>query len=132
MIKIKKEVIEQIIQHAVSELPFEACGYLASSGDTITRSYALTNIDHSAEHFSFDPAEQFQTLKDARNNSLQIVANYHSHPETPARPSDEDIRLAFDPGLAYFIVSLEKSEPDIKAFRIIDSKVTVEQINIIE
>ena len=115
---IKRNVIEKIIAHAKQELPNEACGYLAGNDGVLTEYYALTNVDHSPEHFSFDPKEQFSAVKDARNKDLQILANYHSHPSTPARPSEEDIRLAFDPSISYFIISLADKNPDVRSFRI--------------
>jgi proteasome lid subunit RPN8/RPN11 len=130
MISIKRDVLEKIIAHAKADLPNEACGYLAGNDNTITLSYQLTNIDHSPEHFSFDPAEQFKTVKDVRNKGLQIIANYHSHPETPARPSQEDIRLAYDPAIFYFIISLAQNEPVVKAFRIVNGAVTNEELTI--
>jgi len=89
----------------------------------------LTNIDHSPEHFSFDPAEQFQVLRSARADELEIIANYHSHPETPSRPSEEDIRLAYDPNILYLIVSLAAKVPVLKAFSIqngVSTEVTIE------
>ncbi|HEY4788403.1 MAG TPA: M67 family metallopeptidase [Bacteroidales bacterium] len=132
MISIKREVLKKIVAHAQADLPNEACGYLVGNDGTITLSYQLTNIDHSPEHFSFDPAEQFKTVKDARSKGLQILANYHSHPETPARPSEEDIRLAFDPGILYFIISLAQPEPIVKAFRIIGGAVSTQEIVIID
>jgi len=132
MIRIKKEVLTIITQHALNDLPNEACGYLAGLEGTVTHSYQLTNIDHSPEHFSFDPAEQFTAVKDARKKGLQIIANYHSHPETPARPSEEDIRLAFDPDISYVIVSLAANEPDVKSFRIAHGTVEKEEIEVID
>lgn len=130
MIFIKKEIFDQILKHAIKELPNEACGYLAGNGDRITEHYALTNIDRSPEHFSFDPKEQFATVKDARSKGLTILANYHSHPSTPARPSEEDIKLAYDPSILYIIISLVAQVPDIKAFRIIKGEVQKEEITI--
>ncbi len=56
MISIKRDVLEKIVSHAKADLPNEACGYLAGNDNAITLSYQLTNIDHSPEHFSFDPA----------------------------------------------------------------------------
>ncbi len=76
----------------------------------------MTNMDASPEHFSFDPKEQFAAIRYARSNSLQVIANWHSHPETPSRPSAEDIRLAYDPDILYFILSLAAEEPVLKAF----------------
>ena len=68
----------------------------------------MTNIDNEPDHFSFEPKEQFAAVKDARNQGLSLMAVYHSHPETPARPSQEDLRLLKDPNMIYVIVSLEK------------------------
>jgi len=131
MVNIKKQVIEAIVAHAKKEVPVEACGYLAGKNGVITRHYELTNVDHSPEHFSFDPAEQFNVVKQARNENLEIMANYHSHPASPARPSQEDIRLAYDPGISYFIVSLA-GDPEIKSFKIKNGVVTQQKIEIIE
>jgi proteasome lid subunit RPN8/RPN11 len=55
-------------------------------------------------------------MKSARANGQKIIANFHSHPATPARPSEEDIRLAYDPNIVYIIISLAEAEPVIKAF----------------
>jgi proteasome lid subunit RPN8/RPN11 len=124
MIRIPSSVIDAIVAQARNELPDEACGLLTGKENEVTRQYPLTNIDHSPEHFSFDPKEQFQVLREARAQGLQIIANYHSHPESPARPSEEDIRLAFDPGIIYIILSLlDKENPVIKAFSIREGKV---------
>ncbi|MDR1527964.1 MAG: M67 family metallopeptidase, partial [Dysgonamonadaceae bacterium] len=97
MIRISQSIMDGIVAQARKELPDEACGLLIGKGNEAIKQYPLTNIDHSPEHFSFDPKEQFAVLREARSQSLQIIANYHSHPESPARPSEEDIRLAFDP-----------------------------------
>jgi proteasome lid subunit RPN8/RPN11 len=129
MIYIPQSIIDGIIAQARKELPNEACGLLIGNENEAVKQFPLTNIDHSPEHFSFDPKEQFGVLKEARSQGLQIIANYHSHPESPARPSEEDIRLAFDPDIIYIILSLqEKDNPVIKAFSIKAGK--VEQIEI--
>ncbi|MDR1724136.1 MAG: M67 family metallopeptidase [Tannerella sp.] len=117
MIEIPIKIIENIINQSVSELPNEACGMLTGTGEVVQDQYPMTNIDHSPEHFSFDPQEQFNVLKAARAKGRKIIANYHSHPSSPARPSEEDKRLAHDPKITYIIVSLADKEPVIKAFR---------------
>lgn len=131
MLRIPKQIIDELFDHARQGLPEEVCGYLAGSGREVTRQFRLTNIDHSNEHFSFDPAEQFQVAREARKAGLEILANYHSHPESPARPSKEDIRLAFDPNIGYVIVSLAGEFPDVKAFRIQNGEVEKEEIQVI-
>jgi len=130
MLRISQQIKDAIIDQARNGLPEEICGYLAGLGSDVTKRYPLTNIDHSNEHFSFDPAEQFQVVREVRKEGLIILANYHSHPETPARPSVEDIRLAFDPDISYVIVSLAAEMPDIKSFRISNGEVEKEEIEI--
>ncbi len=131
-IKIKKQVLDEIINHARADSPIEACGYLAGSEDLISRAYFLSNQDKSSEHFSFLPEEQFGVLRQARNEGLEIRGVYHSHPQTPARPSPEDIKLAFDPGLIYVIVSLAQGiNQAVRAFRIREGKVTEAEINVV-
>ena len=82
-------------------------------------------------HFSMDPTEQFAAVKECRNQGLKIRAVYHSHPETPARPSDEDIKLAHDPSLSYVIVSLAGADPSIKSFIIKEGVVEPEPLEIV-
>jgi [CysO sulfur-carrier protein]-S-L-cysteine hydrolase len=122
MISIPHYIVKSIIEQAHNELPNEACGLLVGSVESVEKHFALTNVDHSPEHFSFDPAEQFNVLRSARRDGLQIIANYHSHPSTPARPSQEDIRLAYDPDILYLILSLAEKNPVIKAFEIRDGQ----------
>lgn len=130
--KIKRSIIDNIIVHAKGGIPIEMCGYLASQDGVVTKHYELTNVDNSEDHFTFDPKEQFETLKDARNKGLEVCAVYHSHPVTPARPSEEDIKLAYDPNISYVIVSLANGECDVKSFKIKDSQVLPEDIEIVE
>lgn len=92
----------------------------------------MTNTDHSPEHFSFDPAEQFSAIRYARQEGLDVVANWHSHPETPSRPSEEDIRLAYDPNILYLILSLATGTPVLNGFRIQEGIVTKIDLEIIE
>lgn len=118
MIQIPQTILDSIVQQAKAELPNEACGLLAGKEGRVFKHYPLTNADASPEHFSFLPAEQFQTLRATRSEGLTVLANYHSHPITPSRPSEEDIRLAFDPNILYVIVSLASADPVVKAFQI--------------
>ena len=129
MIRVPQHIIDAIFEQAYKELPNETCGLLAGTQTEVVKLFPMTNIDHSSEHFSFDPAEQFKVLREARAEGLQIIANFHSHPETPSRPSEEDIRLAYDPNILYFIASLATEIPVLKAFRIQNGKVTEEIIS---
>jgi proteasome lid subunit RPN8/RPN11 len=113
---------EALIAHARKWLPNESCGLFAGEiqGEEriIREVYCLTNTDASAEHFSMAAEEQFKAIADIRKKRLVLLGNFHSHPNTPSRPSAEDIRLAFDPSLSYIIISLAGPEPVLKSFTI--------------
>jgi [CysO sulfur-carrier protein]-S-L-cysteine hydrolase len=114
--KITNGVMEQILVHAVKETPVEACGLLLGKGGFITRAIPLTNIEQREDHFTCDPQEQYEAYKTAKETGVEIIAAYHSHPATPPRPSEEDLRLAYDPTLLYVIVSLADNKREVKAF----------------
>ncbi len=123
-ITIKKSDFDKMYEHALSERPDEACGLVAGLDNEdgsreIKKVYLLTNIDHTNEHFSIDPKEQLQSIKDMRANGLKPLGNWHSHPETPSRPSEEDKRLANDSKASYLILSLmEEGNPVLNAFHV--------------
>ena len=123
MITISKDNYGKILAHAEKNLPEEACGLIAGRIDGenkhIEKVYLLTNIDHSNEHFSLDPKEQLAAIKDMRQNGLTPLGNWHSHPESPPRPSDEDKRLAYDSKASYLILSLQdRVKPVLNSFHI--------------
>ena len=133
MIKLSKADYNKIIAHAESELPNEACGLIAGSIDgenkEIKKVYFLTNTDHSNEHFSLDPREQLAAVKDMRKNGFVPLGNWHSHPESPSRPSDEDKRLAYDSKASYMILSLmDRENPVINSFKISSSQAEKEEL----
>lgn len=136
MIVLKKSDYEKIIEHAKVNRPEEACGLIAGNivdGKNIVEEvYLLENIDHTNEHFSMDPAEQFKVLKDIRAKGYVQFGNFHSHPETPSRPSNEDKRLAYDSKASYLILSLMDIEnPVLNSFKISGDEVEIEEIEIV-
>jgi proteasome lid subunit RPN8/RPN11 len=59
-----------------------------------------------------------------------MIGVYHSHPVTPARPSAEDIRLAYDPDIIHVIISLADGGNDLRAFKIKSGRVSPQAIEI--
>lgn len=131
MITVPQSIINQIIEHAKTEFPDEACGILAGRGNKVSSIFKMANTDKSAESFLMGPKEQFAVVKKMRQENLEMLAIYHSHPATPARPSAKDIEMAFYPGVSYLIISLaDFDKPMIKAFQIKEGKVNEEEIRI--
>ena len=137
---IPQNIIDELIAQAEKDAPDETCGYLLGTitpstgggrGEAlVTETYPMENIDHSPEHFSFAPRDQFAALKYARSKGLKILANWHSHPASPSRPSQEDLRLANDPAIRYAILSLLDGEPKLNSFKILNGEVVDKEIHL--
>ncbi|MBR1548283.1 MAG: M67 family metallopeptidase [Prevotella sp.] len=128
---IPQNIIDELIAQATKDAPEESCGYLLGTADgEVTENYWMENIDHSSEHFSFAPKDQFAALKYARSKELKILANWHSHPASPSRPSQEDLRLANDPTIRYAILSLLDGKPNLNSFRILNGEVVDKEIHL--
>lgn len=120
---IPASVLAEIVEQARRGAPLEICGLLAGSGETVVRAYQLTNVTGREDYYTADPFEQMAVFRTLRDEGLESLAIYHSHPASPARPSAEDIANANDPDVAYVIVSLlEPASPVTKAFSIRDGE----------
>ena len=137
--KIPQNVIEELIAQAEKDAPNESCGYLlgipspSAEGDgegLVAENFWMENIDHSSEHFSFAPKDQFAALRYAREKGLKILANWHSHPASPSRPSQEDLRLANDPTIRYAILSLLDGQPKLNSFKILNGEVVDKEVHL--
>ena len=136
MVILTKQQYDEILSHAEKHAPLEACGLIGGTLDgdvkTVEKVYLLTNTDASEEHFSMDPNEQFAAVKDMRSRGIGLLGNFHSHPASPSRPSEEDKRLAYDTKASYLILSLAGDEPILNSFRIdADKNVTKEELKIV-
>lgn len=132
MLKISKAIHDDIIAHAREGFPLEVCGILGGRDGVVSAIYRMTNTDQSNEHFMMEPKEQFAVVKGLRASGLEMLAIYHSHPETPARPSEEDIRLALTPNVSYVIVSLAEPErPVLNSFRIAAGRGEPEAVGVV-
>jgi proteasome lid subunit RPN8/RPN11 len=78
-----------------------------------------------------DPQEQLNAMMESRRNGSDVLAFYHSHPQSEARPSQIDVRMAIQSGwldVTYFVVSLKReNQPGVRAFRITHKGEIVEQ-----
>ena len=130
---IPQNIIDELISQAQQDAPNETCGYLlgtsSEDGDIVIENYEMENIDHSPEHFSFNPKDQFAALKYARSKGLKILANWHSHPASPSLPSQEDLRLANDPTIRYAILSLHEGV-HLNSFKIINGEIVDKEVHL--
>lgn len=134
IVRMKYPFLDEMVKYAKEHLPEEACGLVAGSEDKngrlISKVYYLTNVDHAEDHFTMDPKEQLGAIKDMRANGLTPLGNWHSHPESPSRPSKEDISLAYDPKASYMILSLMAENAVLNSFHIEKGEVAKEDLRI--
>ncbi|MCR5219692.1 MAG: M67 family metallopeptidase [bacterium] len=127
-----------ILAHAVKCAPKEVCGLVggvetADGVREIRKVYLLTNLDDSSDHFTLDPKEQLRAVKDMRALGIRPIGNWHSHPASPARPSEEDRRLAYDSKATYLILSLvDEERPVLNAFHIEGDMVRKEELVLVD
>ena len=111
MISISEQLLTEIREHGVRDYPYECCGLLLGrfEADTklVNETYPISNArEESAKRnrFLIEPAELMRGEKYARSKELEVVGFYHSHPDSPARPSQYDLEHAW-PTYSYIIVS---------------------------
>lgn len=118
-----------IIAHARGQAPQEACGILAGAGGGVRRTYRLGNTsDTPQSNYLADPEQQLKAFQDAERRGLALLATYHSHPSSPAYPSETDIALAYYPQARHVIISLAGGRPEVRCFAIESGRVTEEPI----
>ncbi len=118
--------------HAEQAYPHEGCGLLVGIVDTATDEKTLVNLallhnawtpdvaiklasqENSApltkaRRYWIDPKDLLETQRQARENGLNIIGVFHSHPDAEAVPSQCDLDLAW-PDYAYIIVSVRRGQ----------------------
>lgn len=134
IIRMPYQLLDEMVEYAKEHLPNEACGLIAGteeeSGREIQKIYYLTNVDAATDHFTMDPKEQLAAIRDMREHGCKPLGNWHSHPESPSRPSDEDKKLAYDPKASYMILSLMAQNPVLNSFHIENGLVQKEDLQI--
>ena len=123
--RISRELVDEIVAHAVADAPNECCGIVASVGGEAVRVYRARNAVASPLRYVMDVADQLRIQDELDAQHWECGAIYHSHTRSAPYPSQTDINLAFIPevgpvwpGSLYVIVGLAGDEPEVRAFRI--------------
>jgi proteasome lid subunit RPN8/RPN11 len=121
--RIPSDMLDDIIAHAQADAPNECCGMIAAADGQAIRVYRATNAAHSPLRYEFEGGEQLRIQTEIDDAGWELGAIYHSHTRSPPQPSQTDINLAFYPESLYVIVGVAGEEPEVRAFRIVDSRV---------
>jgi len=129
---VRAGIVEEMLRHARSEPGMECCGLLAGLSGVITKVFTAKNALESPTAYEIAPQELFQLFRRMREEGLDHLGHYHSHPASENIPSPRDIELAYYEHEAYFIVSLLPGAPHpVRAFSIRDGQVEELKIEIL-
>jgi [CysO sulfur-carrier protein]-S-L-cysteine hydrolase len=141
VLRLPGEHAEAMIAHARQGKPEEVCGLVAR--DPEGRICAVLPVENSAQDrrltYHMEPLSQHRAFMEMEKQGWELAGLYHSHPASPAYPSQTDQGLAFDPfddqplypDTIYFIVSLANDhQPVIRAFLLPDPE-TIEEIEVL-
>jgi proteasome lid subunit RPN8/RPN11 len=112
-------VLDAIRQHGADAYPEEGCGFLLGTV-TDDGENRVTSIRRATNREDERRIRRYQLTADdyraadeaAREQGLDVVGIYHSHPDHPARPSETDLEEATFPGYTYVIVSVHDGTPE--------------------
>jgi proteasome lid subunit RPN8/RPN11 len=123
--QLTREQLGQLIALARADAPRETCGIIGGKEGRALRVYPIANVDPEPRiRYNCEPQGLLNALRDIDENGWDHLAIYHSHPATPAYPSQTDISRAFYPDAVYLLISLMNPEQsEMRAFRIVEGKV---------
>ena len=109
---LRAEHLSAIARHGEATYPEECCGILlgneADGARVIERLVPIDNqwasVDRG-ERFLIGPRDVLGAEREARRSGLDVLGFYHSHPDSPARPSEFDREHAW-PWYTYLIISI--------------------------
>jgi proteasome lid subunit RPN8/RPN11 len=112
MILLTQQILSEIAEHAERDYPHECGGMLIGlfEGDrkTVTEIFPLENAREKESRHNrvlILPKDVLRAEKYARENKLDVVGYYHSHPDDRAVPSQYDLDHAL-PVWSYVIASV--------------------------
>ena len=95
---------------------------IASTDGEAVAVHRARNTAASPFRYEMDGMEQYRIQTEIEDAGHELGAIYHSHTRSAPEPSQTDINLAFYPEALYVIVGLKGTEPDVRAWRIVDGR----------
>ncbi len=132
MLFISRDFLVDIVDHALDAYPLEACGLLGGIREEVNKVYRTRNDAASARIYELNPLDYLRADRDAESQGNSIIGVYHSHTHSEPYPSPTDLAQAPDPSWHYVLVSLKRKFPSVRSYRIIDGKISEEEVVLIK
>jgi len=129
---LPRQLVNQMLHQAQSSPDTEVCGLITARDGRPRRCIPVPNVAvHPQRLFSMDPQRQIDAQRRMREQDEELFGIYHSHPHSPAQPSDTDLQQAGYPEALYIIVSLNtKGVLEMRGFRLQDGEAVQVQLEI--
>lgn len=128
MLILNNEISQGIRGWGARDYPNETCGAMLGVDSADSREvralFPLTNRrdDSPRNRFSITADDFRAAERAAKQQGLELLGWYHSHPDHPARPSEFDREHAW-PWYSYVIVSVAQGEPrDMTSWQLADDR----------
>jgi proteasome lid subunit RPN8/RPN11 len=129
MIQIDNKNLEAIRDHAERDYPHECggmlIGHFSEDRKTVVETFPLENArEEEVRHnrVLILPKDVLRAERYARERKLDVIGYYHSHPESPAVPSQYDLDHAL-PVWSYVIASVLDGEvADVRSWVMEDDR----------
>jgi proteasome lid subunit RPN8/RPN11 len=122
--RISRRLLDDVIAHAREDAPNECCGMIAARDGEAVAVHRATNAAASPLRYEIEGREQYRIQIAIEDAGHELGAIYHSHTRSAPEPSQTDINLAFYPEALYVIVGVSGDHDDVRAWNIVDGKVT--------
>ena len=122
--RISRRLLDDVIAHAREDAPNECCGMIAARDGEAVAVHRATNAAASPLRYEIEGSEQYRIQTAIEDAGHELGAIYHSHTRSAPEPSQTDINLAFYPEALYVIVGVSGDHDDVRAWNIVDGKVT--------
>jgi proteasome lid subunit RPN8/RPN11 len=135
VLRIRRELVDEIVAHARRDHPDEACGVIAGAegSDVPERFIPMLNAARSPTFYEFDSGDLLRLYREMGAKDEEPVVIYHSHTATEAYPSRTDASIAAEPGAHYVLVSTRDPEVhEFRSYRIVDAEITEEPVEIVD
>jgi proteasome lid subunit RPN8/RPN11 len=112
MLMLQSEADMDIRRHGRESYPEECCGALIGRDGSVVEAMRLQNLmgEEARRHFLVGPVDYQVAEKRAIEMGGKLMGFYHSHPDHPARPSQNDLEQAW-PTFLYVILAVQNGKP---------------------
>jgi proteasome lid subunit RPN8/RPN11 len=116
LLQVSEVVYAQLRAHGEETYPHECCGVLLGHATpdanqvVAARRAGNTRTDSAHNRYHIAPGELIRIQREGREQGLDIVGFYHSHPDHPAQWSKTDFAEAHWLGCSYVITAVAQGK----------------------